>query len=47
MVEGMPVGLDTRAIIQALSGPEIELTVDLHMGGQSTTVWTCTIPDEH
>jgi glutamate N-acetyltransferase/amino-acid N-acetyltransferase len=46
MVEGMPVGFDARAIIQALSVPEIELMVDLHMGNQSAIVWTCTLPDE-
>jgi glutamate N-acetyltransferase/amino-acid N-acetyltransferase len=46
MFEGMPVGFDSRAIVQALSGPEIELIVDLHIGNQSTSVWTCTLTDE-
>jgi glutamate N-acetyltransferase / amino-acid N-acetyltransferase len=46
MFEGMPVGFDSRAIVQALSGPEIELIVDLHIGNQSASVWTCTLTDE-
>jgi glutamate N-acetyltransferase / amino-acid N-acetyltransferase len=46
MAEGMPVGFDARAIVQALSGPEIELTADLHMGSHGATIWTCTTSDE-
>jgi glutamate N-acetyltransferase / amino-acid N-acetyltransferase len=47
MLEGLPVGFDARAIVQALSGAEIELTVDLHMGSQGAIIWTCTTADEH
>jgi glutamate N-acetyltransferase/amino-acid N-acetyltransferase len=46
MFEGIPVGYDGRAIVQALSGSEIELLVDLHIGNHSATVWTCTSADE-
>ncbi len=44
MLDGLPLRFDAAAAVQALSGPEIELTVDLHMGASSATVWTCTTP---
>jgi glutamate N-acetyltransferase / amino-acid N-acetyltransferase len=46
MLDGLPVRFDTAAAVQALSSPEIELTVDLHIGTSSTTVWTCTRPND-
>lgn len=42
MLDGGPVRIDSSALVQALSGAEIEITIDLHMGTSSTTVWTCT-----
>jgi glutamate N-acetyltransferase/amino-acid N-acetyltransferase len=47
MLEGMPARFETAAVVHALSNPEIELVVDLHMGTHSATVWTCTGPAEH
>jgi glutamate N-acetyltransferase/amino-acid N-acetyltransferase len=44
MLNGMPAAFDQNSAVQALSGPEAELTVDLHMGAHSATVWTCTTP---
>ncbi|GAB4205200.1 MAG: bifunctional glutamate N-acetyltransferase/amino-acid acetyltransferase ArgJ [Roseiflexaceae bacterium] len=44
LAEGMPAPFDTTAAVQALSGSEVELTVDLHVGPHATTVWTCTAP---
>jgi glutamate N-acetyltransferase / amino-acid N-acetyltransferase len=44
MLDGLPVAFDQSSAVQALSSPEIELTVDLHMGASATTVWTCTTP---
>ena len=42
MTDGVPAKFDAAAAIQALSGPEVELTVDLHMGPYSATMCTCT-----
>jgi glutamate N-acetyltransferase/amino-acid N-acetyltransferase len=44
MLDGVPVKFDSAAVVQALSGPEIELVVDLHVGTGSATVWTCSVP---
>jgi glutamate N-acetyltransferase / amino-acid N-acetyltransferase len=44
MLNGMPAAFDQNSAVQAISGPEAELTVDLHMGGYSATVWTSTTP---
>jgi len=44
MLNGVPAAFDQSSAIQALSGPEAELTVDLHMGAHSATVWTSTTP---
>ncbi len=41
MADGVPAKFDTAAAVQALSGPEIELTVDLHIGAHSATICTC------
>jgi len=46
MLNGMAVGFDAAAVVQALSGPEIELAVDLHLGSSNATIWTCTRPNE-
>lgn len=32
---------DERAASEALAGPEVDVVVDLHLGGGSATVWTC------
>jgi glutamate N-acetyltransferase/amino-acid N-acetyltransferase len=44
MLDGMPAAFDQVSAVQALSSPEIELTVDLHMGAHGASVWTCTTP---
>jgi glutamate N-acetyltransferase / amino-acid N-acetyltransferase len=41
MADGMPARFDTAAAVQALSGPEIELMVDLHIGSHGATICTC------
>lgn len=47
MIDGMPVKFDAALAVQALSGPEIDLVVDVHMGPSSATIWTCTAPVEY
>jgi glutamate N-acetyltransferase/amino-acid N-acetyltransferase len=44
MVEGVAARFDAGAASQAISGPEVELGVDLHIGTHAATVWTCTTP---
>lgn len=44
MRDGMPARFEPPALVQALSGPEIELAADLHVGTSAATVWTCTTP---
>jgi glutamate N-acetyltransferase/amino-acid N-acetyltransferase len=44
MLDGVAVRFDSAAAVQALSGPDVELTVDLHLGTYGATVWTCTTP---
>lgn len=41
MIAGAPVPLDQMTAVQALSGAEVELTIDMHVGTCSATVWTC------
>jgi glutamate N-acetyltransferase / amino-acid N-acetyltransferase len=42
MLDGVATHFDTYAAVQALSGAEVELFVDLHMGAHAATVWTAT-----
>ncbi|GAB4119229.1 MAG: bifunctional glutamate N-acetyltransferase/amino-acid acetyltransferase ArgJ [Roseiflexaceae bacterium] len=42
MIDGAAVRTDQNALIHALAGTEVELTVDLHISSGSATVWTCT-----
>src|SRR5215213_9295681 len=44
MLNGVPAAFDQTSAVQALSGPEAELSIDLHMGAYSATVWTSTTP---
>lgn len=44
MLEGAPSRLAPTALIQALSGPEVELIVDLHLGSHGAAIWTCSGP---
>jgi glutamate N-acetyltransferase/amino-acid N-acetyltransferase len=44
MLDGLPAAFDQGSAVQALSGPEIELSIDLQMGANGATVWTCTTP---
>ncbi len=46
MFDGMPTRYDPAAAVQALASPEVELTIDLHMGTQSATIWACAVPLE-
>jgi glutamate N-acetyltransferase / amino-acid N-acetyltransferase len=46
MVDGIAARVDAAAALQALSGPEVELAIDLHIGTYGATVWTCTSPIE-
>lgn len=39
--DGTATGFDEREAARALSEPEIELLVDLHVGSAEATVWTC------
>lgn len=38
--EGVAVPFDTVAAVQALSGSEIDIIIDLHLGTHTATVWT-------
>jgi glutamate N-acetyltransferase/amino-acid N-acetyltransferase len=40
MIEGMPVPVDPLSAVQVLAGNEIDLTIDMHLGTHSATVWT-------
>jgi glutamate N-acetyltransferase/amino-acid N-acetyltransferase len=42
LLEGAAVEFDAAQVAKHMSGPEIEFTVDMHMGIGSTVVWTCT-----
>ncbi len=42
MFEGLPVSFDQNIALQLYSSPEIEFTIDLHLGPSSATMWTCT-----
>ncbi|NJL34096.1 MAG: bifunctional ornithine acetyltransferase/N-acetylglutamate synthase, partial [Chloroflexaceae bacterium] len=42
MLEGWPVSFDRNLIVQLFSSPEIDFTIDLHLGPGSATMWTCT-----
>jgi glutamate N-acetyltransferase/amino-acid N-acetyltransferase len=42
MDEGLSKRFEPAELIQALSGPEVELLIDLHNGAGAATVWTCT-----
>jgi glutamate N-acetyltransferase/amino-acid N-acetyltransferase len=42
MIDGTTARYDVPAVIQALSNPEVELTIDLHNGTATAIVWTCT-----
>ena len=42
MVDGCVTRFDNEALVSAFSGAAIELTIDLHMGTSTTTIWTVT-----
>jgi glutamate N-acetyltransferase/amino-acid N-acetyltransferase len=42
MADGAVSRFEQGALVQAISGPEIELTVDLRAGAAGASVWTCT-----
>jgi glutamate N-acetyltransferase/amino-acid N-acetyltransferase len=39
--EGAAVSFDKKAAEQAVQGPEVSITLDLHAGDEEATVWTC------
>jgi glutamate N-acetyltransferase/amino-acid N-acetyltransferase len=45
MLRGAPVPFDPTNLVQTMSGPEVELVIDLNLGLAETTVWTCTWTD--
>jgi N-acetylglutamate synthase/N-acetylornithine aminotransferase len=47
MFEGLPVSFDQNIALQLFSSPEIDFTIDLHLGPSSATMWTCTWHGEH
>lgn len=42
MQAGMPVSFDEQVALQLFSSPEIDFTVDMHLGPGHATMWTCT-----
>lgn len=46
MDDGLPMRYETSMLIQALSGPEIDIVADLHMGSGSAIIWSCTVGAE-
>lgn len=42
MLEGVAVPFDTSVATKHMSGPEIELAVDMHLGMGTAVMWTCT-----
>lgn len=46
MIDGAAARFDNAAAVQSLSGPEVELAVDLHLGPYSASAWGCTTPAE-
>jgi glutamate N-acetyltransferase/amino-acid N-acetyltransferase len=46
MQEGLPVTHEPIAAVQAFSGQEIQLVIDLHLGPIETSMWTCTWSDD-
>lgn len=44
--EGQGLAYDTPAAVLAISGPEIEFTVELNAGPAELTLWTCTWSEE-
>ncbi len=45
-LDGIPARFDPISVIQTISAPEIEVTIDLHMGPGNATIWTCTSPGD-
>jgi glutamate N-acetyltransferase/amino-acid N-acetyltransferase len=41
MMEGLPVSFDQNIALQLFSSPEIEFTIDLHLGPGAANMWTC------
>lgn len=42
MLDGCATRFDNQLLLSALSGAEVELTIDMHMGTSSTTIYTIT-----
>src|SRR5207253_5181840 len=39
--DGQPLPFDAEAVSQAMRAPEVEIDLDLGLGRQAATVWTC------
>jgi glutamate N-acetyltransferase / amino-acid N-acetyltransferase len=46
MQEGLPLAYEPLAAVQAFSGQEMQILIDLHLGPHETTLWTCTWNDD-
>ncbi len=46
MLEGLPCPFDQAMALQLFTSPEIDFTIDMHLGPSEATVLTCTWPDE-
>lgn len=46
MAEGVPCSFESSTALQLFSSTEIELSIDLHLGPGTATMWTCTWPGE-
>jgi glutamate N-acetyltransferase/amino-acid N-acetyltransferase len=46
MVEGAPCHIDQASVLQLFTSPEIDFTVDLHLGPAEASVLTCTWHEE-
>jgi glutamate N-acetyltransferase/amino-acid N-acetyltransferase len=42
LIDSTAARYDSAAVVQALSGTEVDLLIDLHMGSSTAMVWTCT-----
>lgn len=45
--DGMAIPFDEEVALAALSQPEVEVVVDLHLGDDEATVWTCDLSHEY
>jgi glutamate N-acetyltransferase/amino-acid N-acetyltransferase len=46
-VAGTALAFDEAAAAEALARPDVDIVVDLHVGGAEATVWTCDLSYEY